>query len=219
VTAAGGRAAPVTIRPARPGDAVALAEMFGRCSGETRYHRFHGVVHELPPAYLRRCLEPGPDAHAAFVAEQATGGACRLVGLASAGPVGGAFGVREAGVLVEDARQRQGIGRRLLAALSADARASGADLLRLQMCRSQPSLLMYVFAHARVAAVTRDGCDVTIDVAVDVAVDMAGDVPGDLASGVPVDVASGVAIDVTSEVAIDVAGPFPGGPGRAAHGA
>jgi GNAT superfamily N-acetyltransferase len=211
VTAAGGRAVPVTIRPAGPGDAVALAEMFERCSDETRYHRFHGVVHELPPAYLRRCLEPGPDAHAAFVAEQATGGACRLVGLASAGPVDGAFRVREAGVLVEDARQRQGIGRRLLAAVSADARASGVDLLRLQMCRSQPSLLAYVVAHAQVAAVTRDGCDVTVDVVSDVvsdvAVDMARDMARDMAVGMARDVASDGAVPVTS------------GPGRAAQGA
>jgi hypothetical protein len=38
------------IRRARPCDAVALTAMFGRCSGETRYRRFHGRVTEMPAA-------------------------------------------------------------------------------------------------------------------------------------------------------------------------
>jgi GNAT superfamily N-acetyltransferase len=235
VSAGGGRAAAVVIRPVRPGDAEALAEMFGRCSDETRYHRFHGVVRELPPAYLRRCLDPGPDAHTAFVAEVAAGGARRLVGLASAGPVAGASHVLETGVLVEDALQRQGIGRRLLAALSAHARASGVGLLRLEMCRSRPALLAYVFAHAQVAAATRDGCDVTIDVSVDAMSDVVSDVVSEVPSDVPVDVVSDVPVDMAADMALgmardmavgmardaasDVAVAVTGGPGRAAQGA
>ena len=155
------------IRRARPDDATALASMFGRCSEQTRYRRFHGFVTEIPAAYLRRCLEPGPGAHRAFVAEVVAGGAPRLVGLASAGPVSGASSyVHEVGALVEDVWQRQGTGRRLVGALSADARAAGVEVFRMELCRAQPSLLAYVIGNAQVLAAERSGCDVTVDVTV-----------------------------------------------------
>lgn len=153
----------VAVRPIRPADLPALRSMFGRCSPDTRYRRFHGFVPELPAAYVRRCL--GDDAHAAFVAEAVTGGDVRLVGLASAGPVTGEPGVRELGALVEDRWQRQGVGRLLVAAVCDDARAAGAEVIRLELCRSQPSLLAYVAGHAEVVASRHDGCDVTVDVA------------------------------------------------------
>jgi GNAT superfamily N-acetyltransferase len=162
------------VRPVRPDDATALASMFGRCSAQTRYRRFHGFVTEIPAAYLRRCLEPGPGAHRAFVAEVMTGGTPRLVGLASAGPVREAPHVHEVGALVEDAWQRQGTGRRLVGALSADARAAGVEVFRMELCRAQPSLLAYVIANAHVLATERSGCDVTVDVTVP-----AAGVPGD----------------------------------------
>lgn len=159
--------AEVGVRPIRPGDLPALRSMFGRCSPETRHRRFHGCVTELPAAYLRRCLGGGPEAHAAFVAEAVIDGAVRLVGLAGAGPVPGAPGVRELGALVEDRWQRQGVGRLLTAAVCEDARAAGVEVLRLELCRSQPSLVAYVVAHAEVVAARHDGCDLTVDVALD----------------------------------------------------
>src|SRR5262245_2390767 len=108
----------IVIRPARPDDAAALAAMFGRCSKQTRYRRFHGFVTEIPAAYLRRCLGDEPPAHRTRVAEVVTAGpAGPLVGLAGSGPVSGAPGVHEAGVLVEDAWQRRGIGRLLVSGL------------------------------------------------------------------------------------------------------
>jgi acetyltransferase len=154
------------VRPVRPDDATALTSMFGRCSKQTRYRRFHGFVTEIPAAYLHRCLERGPGAHRAFVAEVVTGRTPRLVGLASAGPVPGASYVHEVGALVEDVWQRQGVGRRLVGALSADAHAAGVEVFRMELCRAQPSLLAHVIANARVLATERSGCDVTVDVTV-----------------------------------------------------
>jgi GNAT superfamily N-acetyltransferase len=139
------------VRRARPDDAAALAEMFGRCSRQTRYERFHGVV--AGAAYLRRCL----DSPGAFVAEVGTG----LVGFADTAPVPGAPHIHEAGVLVEDGWQRRGVGRRLLARLLAD---TPAELIRLELCRERRWLVAYVFAHAKVVASRGSGCDVTVDV-------------------------------------------------------
>jgi hypothetical protein len=160
----------VLIRPARPGDAAAAGSMFDRCSQQTRYRRFHGFVTGMPPAYLRRCLDCEPPAQNARVAELLTGvtpgGTANLVGLASAGPVPGQPHVHEAGALVEDGWQRRGIGRMLVAGLFADAYATGVELIRLELCRTQPSLLAYVLAHARVASAHSSGCDMTVDVTV-----------------------------------------------------
>lgn len=155
----------VAIRPIRPGDVTALAAMFGRCSPPTRHHRFHAPVTAIPAAYLRRCLDGGPDGQRASVAEPLTGPP-GVVALASAGPVPGAPGVYEVGLLVEDAWQRQGVGRALYAGILAGARREGADRIRLQLCRVRPSLIAYVFEHARVVASESAGCDVTLDVAV-----------------------------------------------------
>ncbi|MFB9835973.1 GNAT family N-acetyltransferase [Actinoallomurus acaciae] len=149
------------IRAVRPEDAAALAAMFGRCSRETRYRRFHGPVTEIPAFYLRHCLD---GRHRAFVAGPP--GAGGLVGLASAGPVPGDPSVHEVGVLVEDAWQRRGVGGLLLARLFTDAHVAGVERVRLELCRSQPSLVAYVCAHMGVVASSASGCDVTVDVAV-----------------------------------------------------
>lgn len=139
--------------------------MLARCSPRTRYERFHGVVREIPPGYLRRCLYG--EEQEAVVAELVTG---ELAGLASTGPVSGEPDVCELGVLVEDRWQRKGIGRMLADELFAQAHASGIGRVRLELCRLQPGLLDYVVAHLPVAARSGEGCDVTVDVRVDVRV-------------------------------------------------
>jgi GNAT superfamily N-acetyltransferase len=89
--------------------------------------------------------------------------------------VPGASHIREVGVLVEDGRQRQGVGRMLFAAALADARADGAGLIRLELCRAQPSLLAYVLATMDVTATRGSGCDVTVDAAVPAPTGAGGD--------------------------------------------
>jgi hypothetical protein len=60
------------IRALRSDDVAALARMTERCSPRTRYARFHGVVTEILPAYLRRCLS---GEHSALVVEE---GGCNV---------------------------------------------------------------------------------------------------------------------------------------------
>jgi GNAT superfamily N-acetyltransferase len=147
--------------------------MLGRCSMRSRYLRVHGVITELPAAYLRWCLHGEPPAQEARVAEWVTGETTggeqgprvpHLVGLASAGAVFEAPRIHEACALVEDRWQRRGIGRMLVNELFAHARGNGARLIRLELCRSQPGLLAYVLAHASVVSTRSAGCDVSLDI-------------------------------------------------------
>jgi GNAT superfamily N-acetyltransferase len=145
------------IRALRPDDTDALARMVSRCSPRTRYLRFHGVVTEIPPAYLRRCLS---GEHLALVAEEGS----ELVGLVSIGPP--EPDVPEVAAIVEDAWQGQGVGRALLAALVAKA---GVAVVRMEVCRTP--LLTYLTETFPVVASQQHGCDVTIDIAIDTVVD------------------------------------------------
>jgi GNAT superfamily N-acetyltransferase len=144
------------IRTVQPDDADALSRMMSRCSPRTRYERFHGVVTEIPSAYLHSCLS---GAHLALVAAEGD----EVVALASIGPVGATgpehHAEPEVAVIVEDSRQGRGVGRALMAALIAK---TGAGVVRMELCRA--SLLDYVTATLPVLASEQHGCDVTLDV-------------------------------------------------------
>jgi len=140
------------IRALEPTDADALTRMMSRCSPRTRYLRFHGVVTEIPPAYLRRCLS---GEHTALVAEVDG----EIVGLASVGAVFEEPDVSEAAVIVEDGWQGRGVGRALVAGLVAK---TGVTVLRMEVCRTP--LLTYLTENLPVIASEQHGCDVTLDV-------------------------------------------------------
>lgn len=100
-------------------DAQAIASMWERCTPATRMARFHAPVRNIPASYLNAVFAD-PSASVAAACQHC--GA--LVALASL--------IRDAsqdsaelGVLVEDAWQRAGIGRRLVAHLLATAQARG----------------------------------------------------------------------------------------------
>jgi GNAT superfamily N-acetyltransferase len=137
-------AALVAVRRPTEDDRQALVRMLARCSGETRYRRFHGPVRVFPERYLTEALAGSP-VHFALVASvpsaeaasaaagEATGD---VVALASCRAV--AEGVAELGLLVEDGWQRRGIGGRLLGELADFAARSGLRALRAQLLAEQP---------------------------------------------------------------------------------
>ena len=90
--------------------------MWERCSLATRIARFHAPVRDIPASYLETVLS---DPATSLVAVH--GSAREVAALASLIP--GSCGSAELGVLVEDAWQRQGIGRELVARLIAAAPA------------------------------------------------------------------------------------------------
>jgi GNAT superfamily N-acetyltransferase len=138
------------IRTLQPDDVAALARMMERCSPRTRYERFHGVVTEIPPAYLRCCVS---GEHIALVVEEDG----EIVALASIEPALGE--PPEMAVIVEDSWQGRGVGRALVSALFAKA---GVTVVRMELCRA--SLLAYVTSSLPVLASEQHGCDVTLDV-------------------------------------------------------
>jgi GNAT superfamily N-acetyltransferase len=91
--------------------------MWERCSLATRIGRFHAPVRKIPASYLRTVLS---DPATSLVAADRSAGA--VVALASLVPAGGSSA--ELGVLVEDAWQRRGIGRQLVAHLIGAASVS-----------------------------------------------------------------------------------------------
>jgi GNAT superfamily N-acetyltransferase len=139
------------IRPLRADDGAALAAMLARCSATTRYQRFHGVVAEFPPGYLRRCLT---GEHAAMVVAEDD----EVVAMASVGPVFDDPAVHEVAAIVEDRWQSKGIGRELVTALLAHA---GVAVVRMEVCRT--SLLGYLTSALPVVASTHHGCDTVLD--------------------------------------------------------
>jgi GNAT superfamily N-acetyltransferase len=115
---AGQAVAPViSVRSVTGSDAHAIASMWQRCALATRIARFHAPVRDIPASYLTAVFA---DPCASVVAACQHCGA--VVALASLIPSAGRD-CAELGVLVEDAWQRAGIGRRLVAHLIATAHA------------------------------------------------------------------------------------------------
>lgn len=121
------------IRPLRVEDLPAVAAMADRCSTETLHKRFHGPTSTLPAAHLRQLVRG--DGASGFVAEHDG----LVVALASLHRVG--RGAAELAVLVEDAWQHRGLGRRLLGHMAAVAEAEGMDRLVADVLRRQGFLV------------------------------------------------------------------------------
>jgi GNAT superfamily N-acetyltransferase len=118
------------IRAALPGDADALVAMHDRCSLESRVARWHAPIRGIPASYLSE-VTAGAPSHAGVVATKG-GEPAQLIGLASACLV--SPGAWELGVLVEDACQRQGVGRAMLRALVDEVLRRGArELLAVSL--------------------------------------------------------------------------------------
>jgi GNAT superfamily N-acetyltransferase len=101
----------------------AIGAMWERCALATRTARFHAPVKDIPASYLKAVLAD-PAANVLAAREPAGD----VVALASLIRSSGS-GTAELGVLVEDAWQRRGIGRRLVARLITAAPARGITTL------------------------------------------------------------------------------------------
>jgi GNAT superfamily N-acetyltransferase len=105
----------LTLEAFGPRDLAELESMVGRCSPQSLYRRFHGVVGS-PDRAASLLTGPGQDVYLA----RRSG---RCVGVASVADDGS--GSAHIGVLVEDGLQRQGIGTALVCALVGQARRLG----------------------------------------------------------------------------------------------
>jgi GNAT superfamily N-acetyltransferase len=104
--------------------------MHDRCSFDSRVARWHAPIRSMPASYLAEVTACAPG-HAAVVAAKSSEPA-ELVGLASACLV--SPDAWELGVLVEDACQRQGVGRAMLRVLVDEViRRGGRELLAVSL--------------------------------------------------------------------------------------
>jgi GNAT superfamily N-acetyltransferase len=135
------------VRRAAAGDRPALERMLARCTGQTRYRRFHGPVTVFPERYLTEALSGSP-LHFALVArldEDGAEEAGTIVALASCRAVD--EGVAELGILVEDEWQRRGVGSDLLREIVAYAARTGLRALQAQVLADQPWIVGLLRRH------------------------------------------------------------------------
>ena len=140
-----------SVRRAAAADRPALERMLARCTGQTRYRRFHGPVTAYPERYLTEALSGSP-LHFALVAcpdEDAEGDGTvvdgTVVALASCRAVD--EGVAELGILVEDEWQRRGVGDHLLGEIVAYAASTGLRALQAQVLAEQPWIVGLLRRH------------------------------------------------------------------------
>ena len=140
-----------SVRRAAAGDRPALERMLARCTGQTRYRRFHGPVTVFPERYLTEALSGSP-LHFALVAcldedAEVDGTVVEgtVVALASCRAVD--EGVAELGILVEDEWQRRGVGSELLREIVAYAATTGLRALQAQVLAEQPWIVGLLRRH------------------------------------------------------------------------
>jgi acetyltransferase len=125
LTLGDGRA--VLLRPARPGDAPAVQEFVRGLSIASRRRRFFSPVRELSPEQLDRLTRVRDARELALVAVTSETGAGRVIALAQTAlcePPTAEFAL-----VVDDAYQRRGLGRRMLGALAEHAARAGLAAL------------------------------------------------------------------------------------------
>lgn len=134
---------PVTIRPIRPGDAGLVRDFFGRLSDESRYNRFMDTLRELTPRMVSHFTEVDHDSHLALIAVSETGG--KETEIAVARYVVSADRLAcEFAIVVGDEWQRKGLGKRLMQALIAAARAAGVRLMHGDVLATNARMLRFV---------------------------------------------------------------------------
>jgi GNAT superfamily N-acetyltransferase len=113
----------VEIRPLALTDREGLAEAFSRLSEDTRRRRFGGVASRLGEGDLDRLTRIDHHNHDALAAIVPDTG--RIVGVARYIALPDVPGVAEVAIVVDDAWQSRGIGRRLMRDLVGRARGQG----------------------------------------------------------------------------------------------
>ncbi|NIJ11200.1 GNAT superfamily N-acetyltransferase [Saccharomonospora amisosensis] len=110
--------ATVVLRQGEPRDASAVADLHGRCSANTLYHRYHTGMRTVPRRWLHRLLLPPRGLSVLAVCGREVVALGQLIPL----PEGDSA---EVSLLVEDAWQGNGLGSALLNRLAVTARARG----------------------------------------------------------------------------------------------
>jgi acetyltransferase len=149
--------AAVEIRPIRPEDAEMEKQFVKNLSAGSRYFRFMNSVRELTPAMLMRFTQIDYDREMAFVAVRREGGEEEEVGVGRyvTDPDGKTC---EFAVVVADAWQGKGLGRRLIEILIDVARSRGLEtMVGHVLAANQPMLALCARLGFRITDSADDG--------------------------------------------------------------
>jgi len=143
----------IALRPIGPQDGEAFQAFVRGLSVEARTNRFLFPVKELSPAVLDALTHPDQARHIGLVAIDGE----RIVGEARFVALGDS-GHAEFAIAVADGWQRQGLGARLLGALTAAARRVGLAMLEGEIMRTNVAMLRFIqHAGFRLKACPGDG--------------------------------------------------------------
>jgi GNAT superfamily N-acetyltransferase len=132
----------VRVRPVYPDDAPALLALHKRASGHSRYLRFFSASADLD-GEVQRLIRAADGGHVALLAEDAG----TVVGVASYERIDADSA--DFAVLIDDARQGEGIGTLLLEQLAAEARRAGITELLGDVLPANVAMLRVSGALAR----------------------------------------------------------------------
>jgi GNAT superfamily N-acetyltransferase len=124
---------PVSIRPIRADDGEELSAHHLRLSPESRYRRFLSVKPQLTVSDVRYLVDVDGIDHIALVATRPSPDGEQIVGVARCIRVPGHPETGEVAIVVADALQRQGVGRRLVSRLAEEAVAHGITRFQATM--------------------------------------------------------------------------------------
>jgi GNAT superfamily N-acetyltransferase len=131
----------VTVRMLRPEDREAFLAGFERLSPESRYFRFFTAMPRLPESVLHQLLHTDGINHVALAAWRSVGGGTtEAIGVARFIRLGSGDDTAEAAIAVVDHMQAHGVGRLLLADLSAAAVERGIRRFRVEVMRGNPAV-------------------------------------------------------------------------------
>lgn len=149
-----------------PADRADLLAGFARLSRRSRYLRFFSAMGELPARILDGLLNTDPYQHVAIGARLINANDCveaPIVGVARYFRTDGATDTAEPAVAVIDALHGRGLGRSLLRAITAHARANGVVKFRAHALADNARIRQILLASQGVL-VERDGPVVVYDV-------------------------------------------------------
>lgn len=136
------------VRPVGPTDADALRRMFARLSPDTIHRRFFTLLPALDDRTLRRLTDVDHDANEAVVAVVGR----EIIGLASYHRSSADPAVADVAIVVEDAWQHHGIGRRMVRLLARTAADRGIATMHADVLadnRSASGLIRRVAAGSK----------------------------------------------------------------------
>jgi RimJ/RimL family protein N-acetyltransferase len=145
----------VRLRLTRPSDTPRVRAFLEGLSPETRRRRFLSSTPRVSEATVRHFTFYSPRERLMLAATMPVDGAERIVGLADAAFL--ATGLAEIGVVVDDERQGQGIGKVLSEAVASVALQRGAVRLKAEMLDDNQAMLRLLERLGRTVRTVEDG--------------------------------------------------------------